>query len=356
MTTTNRAGTLDVSGVTARYGAETVLDDVALHAERGSTLAVIGPSGSGKTTLMRVIAGFLQPECGTVRLDDRDITAVPAHRRRIGLVAQDGALFPHLTVTQNIAFGLDRRRLGREEVRRRADEMLELVSLTSEHGRRRPDQLSGGQRQRVALARALARGPELILLDEPFSALDSGLRDRTRRAVREVLAETGTTALLVTHDQNEALSFADQVAVLSDGRLRQAAAPREIYSTPADLETAKFLGESVVLEAEASAGVAECVLGQVPLRGPGSQGRVRLLLRPEQLRLVAPGDGVPGTVIDFDYYGHDCAITVEVSGTSELVRVRELDAEPIPPGTPVGLRVEGSGVAFAPESRLRFLT
>lgn len=357
---------LQVSGVEVRFGDQRVLHDIDLSVRAGTTTAIVGPSGSGKTSLLRVIAGFLAPERGAVRLHGAEVTAVAAHRRSIGLVAQDGALFPHLDVAGNIAFGLPRG-TPRRERRRRVAELLELVSLTGEHASRRPDQLSGGQRQRVALARALARQPELILLDEPFSALDAGLRENTRQAIREILRVTGTTAILVTHDQDEALSFADQVAVLKDGRLRQIGAPEEVYRRPCDVETAQFLGDAVLLPGALTAEIpgrlsakagavwdSATPLGSVHvelvcpnlatahLTVGGAAGQV--MLRPEQITLS--DQGVSGTVLSSQYFGHDTTALVQLEGVEAPLRLRQLNAVPLAAGTQVHLAVQGSGVFY----------
>lgn len=344
MTGTPKSGTLQVENVSHSYGSNPVLHDVTLTCPGGTTTAIVGPSGSGKSTLLRIIAGFLHPDSGRVRLDHADLTPRPAHRRPIGLVAQDGALFPHMSVGKNIAFGVPKSK----NTDQRVTELLDLVSLPRDYAQRRPDQLSGGQRQRVALARALGRDPEIILLDEPFSALDAGLRDRTRKAVQRVLRSTATTALLVTHDQDEALSFADAVAVLQEGELRQAGAPEEVYSVPADLGTARFLGEAVVLDAHIAEGRAECTLGTVPLRHRADNGFAHLLLRPEQIQITAPGTGVLGLVLDADYYGHDTTALVRIHGSEEEVRVRLLNAAPLEVGETVTLQVNGTGVAYRP--------
>ncbi|WP_344814797.1 ABC transporter ATP-binding protein, partial [Microlunatus aurantiacus] len=260
---------ITVTGLRAGYDKTLVLQGISLHVRAGSTTAVLGPSGCGKTTLLRLIAGFLRPDSGQIHVGDRVLsderTFVPPHLRAVGYVRQDGALFPHLDVAANITFGLPRAQRRRAE---RVPELLELVGLPANLARRRPDQLSGGQQQRVALARALARRPQVVLLDEPFSSLDAGLRTATRSAVAAALAERDATSILVTHDQAEALSFADQVAVLRDGRLVQIGAPADVYTAPADPDLARFLGEAVVLPAEATGTVAQCALGTVSLTAP----------------------------------------------------------------------------------------
>lgn len=348
MSTRYQGGALSIEALSVNLARQDILDEVSLEIDAGTTTAVVGPSGSGKTTLLRTIAGFLSPRAGEVRLAGSPITRLPVHQRSIGLVAQDGALFPHLSVAANISFGLGSSRMSRRQVRHRVAELLELVSLPTDYSTRRPDQLSGGQRQRVALARALASLPQVILLDEPFSALDAGLREKTRKAVQKVLRSTGTTALLVTHDQDEALSFADQVAVLTEGRLRQAGDPQRIYSQPADLQTAQFLGEAVVLDATVTDGVARCALGEIPLRNSVNNGTTQVLLRPEQIALAPTGQGVLGVVLDSDYFGHDTTATVRIHGEDQLVRIRQLNAKPAIVGETIGLIVHGQGQAYPP--------
>src|ERR687886_2135759 len=307
---------LTVTGVTKSYGATPVLTGVDLHVPEGSFTALLGPSGCGKTTLLRLVAGFDDPDCGTVEVDGRTVAgagrSVPARRRHIGFVPQEGGLFPHLSVAGNVAFGLPRRQ------RRDADRvaaLLELVGLDAALAGRSPHQLSGGQQQRVALARALAPAPSLVLLDEPFSSLDAALREETRQAVADALRAAGATAVLVTHDQAEALSMADQVAVLRGGRLVQLTDPRTLYRPPRDLDVATFVGEAVVLDAEVSAGRARCALGVLDLDDPAEDGPARILLRPEQLRLGAPAAGLPGgRVRSVDFYGHDARVWLELPG------------------------------------------
>ena len=350
MTTHAAGGALDVEAVSKTLAGHSILEDISLSVPAGTATAIVGPSGSGKTTLLRIIAGFLSPDTGRISLDGRPITDTPPHRRRIGLVAQDGALFPHLNVARNIAFGLADSDKGRSIRNERVAELLDLVSLPADYGSRRPAELSGGQRQRVALARALARKPDLILLDEPFSALDAALRERTRKAVQKVLRATGSTTLLVTHDQDEALSFADHVAVLTQGRLRQTGEPQSIYSKPDDLEIAQFLGEAVLVPAEVTDGAAACILGDIPLLNTIADGPGTLLLRPEQIAVVPAGEGVLGVVLDSDYFGHDTTATVRIHGTETVVRLRQLNTAPLPPGKTVGLVVRGRGSIYPTQS------
>ncbi|HWH97781.1 MAG TPA: ABC transporter ATP-binding protein, partial [Pseudolysinimonas sp.] len=271
-----------------------VLDDVSLRIESGTLGAVLGPSGSGKSTLLRCIAGLHSTVSGTVRSGSRDLRGVPPERRRIGLVPQDGALFPHLTVGENVAFGL--RRAGRRG--RRVEDLLDLVELPGMAGRY-PHELSGGQAQRVAVARALAPSPDVVLLDEPFSALDATLRGAVREQVRRALAETETTAILVTHDQTEALSIADRLIVLNDGRVRQVGSPQDVYQRPVDLWTGRFVGEADVLTGRGDGARVSTALGDLPLAHP-AVGPVTVLIRPEQVRIVE-GTGTPAQVVSVDY-------------------------------------------------------
>lgn len=342
---------LEVEGLDKSFGAAAVLRDVALTVEAGSTTAILGPSGCGKTTLLRLVAGFDKPDAGTIALGGRVVAGggwTPAHRRSVGYVAQDGALFPHATVGANVGFGLPRRARTPSKI----TELLEMVSLDSAYATRRPDQLSGGQQQRVALARALAREPELMLLDEPFSALDAGLRANTRRIVADVLAKAGITTILVTHDQPEALSFADRVAVMSSGRLAQIGTPREIYSAPIDVPTAEFIGDAVVLGAHVERGRARCALGNIAVVANGVRGDARVMLRPEQIEITSDGAGVSGTVVDVEYLGSEMLLGIRLDSPGgdvpERVTVRRFGATPLAPGDRVGIRVLGEAVAYEP--------
>ena len=350
---------LDVSALRKSYGAVAALDGVDLQVAAGSRTAIVGPSGSGKTTLLRIIAGFEVPDSGKVSLagsllvDGPD--AVPAHRRGIGYVAQDGALFPHLSVADNVGFGLPRNTPGRDH---RIGELIDMVALDPALLQRRPHELSGGQQQRVALARALAQRPRLMLLDEPFSALDTGLRAATRKAVADLLSSAGITTILVTHDQAEALSFADQVAVMRQGRLAQVGLPRDLYLRPSDPITAGFLGEAVVLPARLSQGWAECALGRISADDPVREGDVQIMLRPEQIHVEALPDAEPhapggrlGTVVEADFCGPVCELTVRLMDGKEqpTFRVSSPGAQAPVTGARVSVRVSGKAHVF-PES------
>jgi iron(III) transport system ATP-binding protein len=279
---------LEVRGLHASHPGVPVLHGVDLTVAPGSVTAVLGPSGCGKTTLLRVVAGFHGPDDGSVRLGGRAVSGpgvaeVAPEHRRIGLVPQDGALFEHLTVAGNVAFGL--RGLGKGERRDRVAAMLDLVGL-ADLADRRPRELSGGQQQRVALARALAPQPRLVLLDEPFSALDAGLRQDLREEVRRVLRAAGASAVLVTHDRAEALGLADRLVVLRAGRVVADGDPRAVYRDPPDADVALLVGEGVVLAGHRAGDHADTDLGRLAVRGPGADGPGHVVVRPEQLVLT----------------------------------------------------------------------
>jgi len=337
---------LVVRGLTKSFGATEVLQGVDLTVPSGSLAAVLGPSGCGKTTLLRIVAGFERPDDGRVDIGGRTVTApgshVPPERRRVGIVPQEGALFPHLSVGRNVGYGLTG---GRSERASRVGEVLELVGLAG-YAERMPHELSGGQQQRVAVARALAPRPSLILLDEPFSSLDTGLRAEVRADVRVALHADGATGVLVTHDQEEALSTADLVAVMRAGRMVQAAAPRVLYDAPADLGVATFLGDTVLLDGQLSGRRAMTVLGALDVRAPAPQsGRVQVVVRPEQL-VLSRGGGVPARVRNQVFLGHDALIHVELADGA-VVTARTLDGAWVRPGQPVGVVVRGEVSCFA---------
>jgi iron(III) transport system ATP-binding protein len=347
--------TLRLSGISKSFGSTEVLRDVSLEVPDGTRLALVGSSGSGKSTLLRLVAGFERPDAGTISLDEHELagpaTSVPAHRRGIGYVAQDGALFPHLSVARNIAFGLPRS----ERRPARVAELMELASLDPALADRMPHELSGGQQQRVALARALALRPKVILLDEPFSALDTGLRAQTRRAVVEVLERSGVTAVLVTHDQEEALSFGQQVGVLAGGRLVQAGDPAAVFDAPVDAGVAEFLGDVVVVPATpAGAALADCAFGCLAVRHDRSGGaeRVCAMLRPEQLRLEPAELDGNATVVGVRRTGASAELKLRLGATEFPVEVSHRiplhEAARFVPGCPVRVAVDG-GVVLYPE-------
>jgi iron(III) transport system ATP-binding protein len=341
---------LTVENLHKSYPGTPVLRGIDLRVRSGALTAILGASGSGKTTLLRVITGFEAAERGRVTVDDTVVDDgrhhVKPERRRIGLVPQDGALFPHLTVRGNVAFPLTRRsRRGP-----RPEEMLELVGLSA-FAHRYPHQLSGGQQQRVALARALASQPSLILLDEPFSSLDAGLRATVRTDVLAVLRGTGTTTVLVTHDQDEALSAADHVAVLRDGRIIQADTPRQLYQCPADPQTATFVGTANLVTGIWDGKRVTTALGRHDIQ-TGQQvpapGQVTVLIRPEQITLAPQGtETIAGRVTATHYFGHDSVIVVRPDAHDDDLQVRISHNNLPEPGENVRLAVTGSVTAWA---------
>ncbi len=284
-------------------GQSPAVNDITLSVRPGEFLTLLGPSGSGKTTMLRLLAGFEIPTSGRIQIGERIVADeahfVPPEQRKVGMVFQDYALFPHVDVAGNIGFGL---RGSRRERDKRVKDMLALVGLMA-FATRMPHELSGGQQQRVALARALAPGPDILLLDEPFSNLDTGLRAQVRTDVRNILLETETTALFVTHDQEEALTLSDEIAVIFDGRLVQVATPHVIYNRPINRQVAKFVGDANILPAEAHGMIAASKLGEVKLFH-ARQGQVDLMIRPEALAISYDERGKPATVLWREFHGH----------------------------------------------------
>jgi iron(III) transport system ATP-binding protein len=328
------------------FGDHAVLRGVDLTVPDGAFAAVLGASGSGKTTLLRILAGFERPDRGVVAVGgvilDDDHHHLRAERRRIGYVAQEGSLFPHLTVAGNVGFGL-RAREGREA---EIAELLERVGLSG-LGHRYPHQLSGGQQQRVALARALAVRPRIVLLDEPFASLDAGLRATVRADVRAAVQRSGATAVLVTHDQDEALSIADLVAVIRDGVVAQVGSPRDLYGSPADPDLAGFVGEANLIEGISYGSTAETPLGWLELRDGHRPARqqVTVLVRPEQLRVTPSEGGGPGIaarVVETGFHGHDSLVRLVTEGAAASPMVaRVVGGRRLEPGAPVTIKVAG---------------
>jgi iron(III) transport system ATP-binding protein len=325
------------TSVEKAFGATRAVDGATVQVERGELVALLGPSGSGKTTLLRVIAGFERPDAGAVAIAGRTVVGdgawVEPDRRRVGMVFQHGALFPHLTVGANVAFGASRRE--------RVGDCLELVGL-SPRASSYPHELSGGERQRVALARALAPDPEVVLLDEPFASLDAGLRESLRDEVAAILRRAGTSALLVTHDQAEALSLADTVAVMRAGRIEQAGTPEEIYGRPGSRWLAEFLGEADVLPGTAGGGLIQCELGRFGAAADLS-GPVDVVIRPESVAIGMSSAGAPdaeAVVVDRTFYGHDQVVELALPSGLRL-RSRRLGFPAWHPGDRVRVWVEG---------------
>jgi iron(III) transport system ATP-binding protein len=346
---------LVISGVHKSFGPHSVLTDLDLEIPAGSLTAILGPSGSGKTTLLRVLAGFEQADAGTISIGDTVVDSPAGHvvpeKRRIGYVPQEGSLFPHLTVAANVGFGLP----PRERLGQRTTDLLASVGLAN-LGKRYPHQLSGGQQQRVALARALAIQPAVVLLDEPFASLDAHLRASIRTDVQQIFREAGTTALLVTHDQDEALAIADRVAVLRNGRIAQYSAPHELYSRPLDSELAQFIGDANLLTGSRHGNLVDTVLGSLPVEPPtvadADPQLVTVLIRPENIELLpvgqngadVDGSGSTGRVIESEYYGHDAVLRVrlEAEGSDRPpIVVRTAGDHQLSPGSLVKLRARG---------------
>ena len=309
---------LDVQHLTKRYAGRTVVHDVSFHVDDGELVALLGPSGSGKSTILRIVAGLTSSESGRVTVDGLDVTALPPKARDLGFVFQNYALFEHLTVADNVEFALRVRKVGRHERRLRRDELLELVGLGGS-ARKYPAQLSGGQRQRTALARALAHRPRLLLLDEPFGALDARIRQDLRQGLRELLKRIGTTAIFVTHDQEEAFAVADRIMVLHRGRLLEQGPPQQLYRSPETEFVASFVGRANLLPGEIGNDGVRIRLAGTPARADAIPQRVKVLLRPERLHLVpaddAPAEGAAAFV------EHARVERVEYLGSSERVHL-----------------------------------
>ncbi len=304
---------LSLQQINKSIAGNTVLKNLNLDVKDHEFLAILGSSGSGKTTLLRLISGFDTPDSGQIQLGGKTVfggqSNISAEERRVGFVPQDAALFPHLSVAKNIEFGLNK--MPAAERNQRVAELLQLVDLVG-FAERMPHELSGGQRHRVALARALAPKPQLILLDEPFSSLDAELRVRLREDVKNVITKTGTTAILVTHDQEEALSIASRVAVLRDGEFAQIGNPSEIYQAPADVEMATFLGDSVIINGVVKGEKIQTDLGLLtPLNKVTDGATGRVAIRPENFYLQ-PNPNGEGEVIGRQYFGHDALIEVKL--------------------------------------------
>jgi putative spermidine/putrescine transport system ATP-binding protein len=343
---------LSLRGLTRVFGGTVkALDDMSLDIAPGELVALLGPSGCGKTTALRIVAGFEFADYGEVLIDGKDISAVPAAKRDMGMVFQSYSLFPNMTALDNVAFGLRMRKVGAAERRKRAGELLDMVGLADRAGQF-PHQLSGGQQQRVALARALAIEPQVLLLDEPLSALDAKVRLQLRDQIRTLQQRLGTTTLFVTHDQEEALSMSDRVGVMRAGRLEQVAEPAELYARPATAFVAEFVGTMNRLPAELGSGGTVTVLSStVPAQdGAPASGQVDALVRPENLTVAVAEDG-NGIVTGRTFLGAITRVKVRLSGDTEVaVDVSSATALAMSPGTAVAVSLPGDPVLVAPRA------
>ena len=356
------AGFIEIGGLTKRYGATTVVDGVSLAVAEGELLTLLGPSGCGKTTTLRCIGGFITQDSGTIQISRKDMAGVPPYRRQVGMVFQSYALFPHLSVFDNVAFGLRIRKVERTELSRRVGRALEMVRL-GEFASRYPKQLSGGQQQRVALARALVYEPRVLLLDEPLSNLDAKLRVEMRSEIRSLQRALGVTALYVTHDQEEALSISDRILVMNQGKIEQLSTPWDLYNRPATRFVASFVGTANILSADVlDAGgpdVSMLVAGSLKLtfpRGGMPGGReFWLVARPETLRVGRAGENPPGTaaegkVVQLTMLGATLRAEVEIAaGTRVFLDITHGGAQPtIAQGDTVAVHFDPGRVVLIP--------
>ena len=344
-------GDVQLRALTKRYDETLAVDAIDASVNAGEFFSLLGPSGCGKTTTLRMIAGFVRPTSGEILLDGVDVAQVPPHRRNVHTVFQNYALFPHLNVFDNIAFGLRRQKVDKSDVRRRVEEALELVELGGMAGRR-PQQLSGGQQQRVALARALVLRPAVLLLDEPLGALDAKIRKQLRLELKALQEEVGITFVFVTHDQEEALSMSDRVAVMSNGRIEQIGTPADVYESPATVFVADFLGVSNLMDAAAvDRGPAHCTIevGDFRLRAAcgdlSASGPVKVVARPERLQLLEHGDQrpncLPGLVERTVYVGASVQVMIRLATGAQLQAsiANTGDAESYQQGMPVAVHL-----------------
>jgi putative spermidine/putrescine transport system ATP-binding protein len=346
--TNGRSVAVRLEGLSRRYGNVRALDGLDLELAPGELVALLGPSGCGKTTALRLLAGLEDADSGRVLVDGRDLTNVPANRRDMGMVFQAYSLFPHLTAEENVEFGLRLRKRRGGERRRRAAQMLELVGIAAQRDRY-PQQMSGGQQQRVALARALAIQPQVLLLDEPLSALDAKVRVQLRDEIRRIQIEVGTTTLFVTHDQEEALALADRVGVMSAGRLEQVGAPAEVYQRPASAFVADFVGMSNRLPGRVTGGTVEVLGNRLPLVNPEEAlaDPVTALVRPEAIDVVVDPDGA-GRVLAASFLGPTSRVTVVVADEVRVVaQVASGRLAELAPGTAVRVDIRPVPVALA---------
>ena len=358
---------VQLDGVTKRFGDSVALHEAWLKIQPSEFMTLLGPSGCGKTTLLNLVAGFLEADNGEIFIEGALVTETPAHMREIGIVFQNYALFPHMSVANNVAYGLKTRGVEKKEITRRVDEALEVVKLTG-FADRKPRQLSGGQQQRVALARAVVIKPKVLLLDEPFSALDKNLRGSMQVELKQIQRELGVTTIFVTHDQSEALSMSDRIAVMSAGRIRQIAAPDDIYRRPADRFVASFVGDANVLNGrlvERRGDVAVISIGDVRADVPATSiaemsvgEAVDVFVRPEHLSVTSRGASrsLPGTVTTQVFQGGHVDLYIDAPGSARdriLVRVPGIAAlSSCPVGTEIGLTIGSDDIVAFPSGEV----
>jgi iron(III) transport system ATP-binding protein len=342
---------LEVSHLNVNFGERHVLSDLSFSLAPGEIASLLGPSGCGKTTLLRAIAGLLQPSAGTIRLGTQLVglssVVLPAHKRQTGYVPQQGALFPHLNVARNIAFGLDKKTFSKQEISAITQEMLALIGMSG-YENQMPTELSGGQQTRVALARALAVKPKMILLDEPFSALDAELRNELRTDVVALLRAQGTTAILVTHDREEALVSSDKVVLMRDGKIAQMGTPEEVYESPISPSIAVSTGDALVLDAQkfSNGSISYAISPSNAGQTPSESGFV--VIRPEEISIKKAGvTGVAATLIQLDYYGHDAMLVLKIANDEKLIRARISGAIDFKVGDIVSIEHQGPVRFFA---------
>ena len=338
--TTEPKNLIEIRNLTHDYGSVRALDDVSLDIRENEFFALLGPSGCGKTTLLRILAGFETPLTGSVELSGQDLTALPANKRPINLMFQSYALFPHMSVGANIAYGLEREKLPKDEIKSRVDEVLETVGL-QDKVKARPSQLSGGQRQRVALARAIVKRPKLLLLDEPLSALDRKVRSEMQLELKRLQLEVGITFVVVTHDQEEAMSMADRIAVMVEGKVGQVDSPVDLYQRPNTAYVADFIGDGNFFDGVVvPEGIMHKSLGLLPGNryGKDISGDAHLLIRPEDMRLADSGEhSIPAVVQDVQFFGGASTLVLSIAGRTAPILVSQPGATSAHRGAMVNL-------------------
>lgn len=320
-----------LKGITKKYGANTVVNSIDLTAENGKLISILGPSGCGKTTTLRMIAGFEKPDGGEIYFDGKEVKDIPVNKRNIGMVFQSYALFPHMTVEQNVAYGLEQRKISKSEINERVSEALKLVHM-EEYAKRKPKQLSGGQQQRVALARALVIKPDVLLLDECLSALDKKLRVEMQIELRKILEQTGVTTFFVTHDQEEAMTLSDKIVVMNAGHIEQVGTPFEIYEKPTSRFAAGFLGkanffEGKILSSDGDTAEIETENGKftIPAENAVVGEKMLFVVRPEKIHFTSDGKGIEGTIEHVAYSGNISSCSVNCNGKTVICEVQNSD-------------------------------